>query len=88
MHNPNRIVVEAVEIYTIDNCPYCERAKALLKSRGISYAETHVDKSNDTQIQDLVARSKMRTFPQIFIGGKIIGGYTELEAMDRAGKLA
>src|SRR5450631_2991104 len=63
-----------VQVYTITNCPYCERAKALLRDRQIAFEEVHVDRNDDEQIQELIARSKMKTFPQIFAGDKLIGG--------------
>ena len=76
-----------VQVYTITNCPYCERAKALLRDRKIPFDEVHVDRNDDEQVQELLARSKMKTFPQIFAGDKLIGGFMELEALDRGAKL-
>ena len=77
-----------VEIYTIDNCGFCERAKMLMKSRGVSYDEKKVDRSDADAVQSLFQRSRMRTFPQIFYDGKLVGGFTQLEALDREGNLA
>lgn len=77
-----------VEIYTIDNCGFCERAKMLMKSRGVAFEEKLVDRSDDATVQVLFQRSRMRTFPQIFVGGKLVGGFTQLEALDREGNLA
>jgi glutaredoxin 3 len=79
--------VAKIEIYTTAYCPFCVRAKALLKSKGVTFDE--IDVSNDAE-----AREKMielsggrRTVPEIFINGKIIGGYDELRALDNAGQL-
>ena len=75
-----------ITVYSTPVCPYCVRAKNLLKQKGASYQE--VDVSDDE------ARSKMidlaggqRTVPQIFIGEKHIGGFDDLAALDRKGEL-
>jgi glutaredoxin 3 len=79
--------VAKVEVYTTEYCPFCVRAKALLKAKGVAFDE--IDVSDDP-----VAREKMielsggrRTVPEIFINGRIIGGYDELRALDQAGEL-
>jgi glutaredoxin 3 len=76
-----------VEIYTTDFCPYCARAKALLARKGLAFEE--IDAPHGSQARrDAIARSGGRTtVPQIFIGGRAIGGSDELAALDRAGKL-
>jgi glutaredoxin 3 len=74
---------EEVRVYTMEYCPYCERAKALLKQRGIAYQETLVPMEDDAQWDALYERSGMRTMPQIFAGDRLIGGYTELAELDR-----
>jgi glutaredoxin 3 len=73
-----------VTIYSLDYCPYCVQAKALLTNRGIAYEEIMVD-SRDTKIREqLRQRSGMKTFPQIFHGDTLIGGFSELKARDEA----
>jgi glutaredoxin 3 len=75
-----------VVIYTTQICPYCIRAKALLRSKQVDFDE--VDVSRDPRLQDEVRRrSGRRTVPQIFIDGKPVGGYDELRSLDAAGKL-
>ena len=75
-----------VEVYTTRNCPYCVRAKRLLETRGVPYAE--MDVSDDDELRaDLVRRTGRRTVPQIFIDGRAIGGYEELAALDCAAGL-
>ena len=69
-------------------CAYCERAKALLKQRGISYEEIHVAEGDDAKWEELYRRSGMRTMPQIFVGDQLVGGYTDLMALDREDQLA
>lgn len=76
-----------ITVYTIDPCPYCDAAKRLLARRGFAYEEVLVDRGDDRMRDELRAKSGMRTFPQIFIGEgageRLIGGYTELEKLDR-----
>ncbi|HEY5347662.1 MAG TPA: glutaredoxin 3 [Rhizomicrobium sp.] len=76
-----------VKIYTTPICPYCARAKALLKKKGAVFEDIDV-------FMDAEARKEMdakshgaRTVPQIFIGDTHVGGYDELYALDQAGKL-
>ena len=72
-----------IVVYTMTFCPYCERAKALLKQRGIPFLEKLVPMDDDAQWDALYQRSGMRTMPQIFAGDRLIGGYTELAELDR-----
>ncbi len=75
-----------VKVYTTTVCPYCIRAKALLKKREIPFEE--IDVSNDSNARDwLVKATGRKTVPQIFIAGEPIGGSDELAALDRAGEL-
>lgn len=76
-----------VEIYSTLFCPYCARAKGLLERKGVAYE--NIDIIEDTSKRDeMHARSGGRTsVPQIFIDGEHIGGFDELYALDRAGKL-
>jgi glutaredoxin 3 len=76
-----------VQIYTTRTCAYCVAAKRLLASRGIPYEEIDVS-GDDAKRAWLAATTGRRTVPQIFIGGEAIGGYDDLAALDRAGKLA
>ncbi|MFO0661843.1 MAG: glutaredoxin 3 [Polyangiaceae bacterium] len=75
-----------VVIYTTKVCPYCVRAKMLLDRKGVAYQD--IDVSNDDERRQwLVSVTGQRTVPQIFIGGKSVGGSDELHALERAGKL-
>ncbi len=75
------------KIYTTDYCGYCRSAKSLLERRGIAYEE--IDASSSDELREwLIATTGQRTVPQIFLDGRSIGGFTELAALDRAGKLA
>ena len=75
-----------VKIFTTEYCPYCVRAKRLLTQKGVAYEE--IDVSDDALREKMVIDSGgRRTVPQIFIGGKPIGGYEELAALEMAGEL-
>lgn len=76
-----------VEIYTGANCAYCVAAKNLLKQKGLDYAEIRID-TDSVKRDEMVARTHRRTVPQIFVAGQHVGGYDELVAADRNGKLA
>lgn len=76
-----------VTVYTSDGCPYCVRAKQLLKDRGVSYTEVKIGWDDDAQWDALYEKSKMKTVPQIFAGDTLIGGYTELAALDQKDQL-
>ena len=75
-----------VVIYTLRGCPFCVRAKALLESKAASYSEIDVTGDYDQRVR-VSGRSGHRTFPQIYIGETFVGGYDELQALDRAGRL-
>lgn len=76
-----------VTMYTTAVCPYCVRAEMLLKQRGVQ----HIDKIridlDPQQRVTMMERTGKRTVPQIYIGDTYVGGYDELAALDRAGKL-
>jgi len=77
-----------VIIYTTPTCPYCNNAKALLKQKGVTQI-TEIDISQDeTQRQEMLGKSGgRRTVPQIFINDTHVGGYDDMVALDREGKL-
>lgn len=60
------------------HCPYCDKAKALLKMRGVEFEERKIG-DGYTKEELLEAVPNARTVPQIFINDQLIGGYTELE---------
>lgn len=76
-----------VEIYTTSICPYCVRAKSLLTHKGAAFREINVEL--DLRTRDaMVARAGGRqTVPQIFIGGRHVGGCDDLYELDRRGEL-
>ena len=75
-----------VVVYSSRPCSFCERAKSLLRARGITFDD--VDLAGDAEARAaLQARTGWMTVPQIFIDGEFIGGYEQLAALDRAGEL-
>jgi glutaredoxin 3 len=76
-----------VTVYTTDACPYCSSAKMLLGKRNIEYTEINLARDPDGRTE-LAERTGMITFPQILIDGESIGGFQELLAADRAGRLS
>lgn len=75
-----------IEMYTTQTCPYCVRAKSLLKQKGLDYAEIDVSKDAD-KVSEMIERSGLKTVPQIFIDGQSIGGFMELAELNGAGEL-
>jgi len=66
-------------VWSKNNCPYCDQAKALLKLKNIEFQEKNIEKDYSRE-QLLEAVPNARTVPQIFIDEKLIGGFTELSA--------
>ena len=75
-----------IEVYSTSNCPWCVRAKTLLQSKGLDYEEIDIS-ADGVRALEMVERSGRRTVPQVFIEGESIGGFDELTALNRAGKL-
>ena len=77
-----------VVMYSIEYCPFCSAAKALLKQKGIEYTNHDLsdlpDRELRSRMQEVAGRT---TVPQIFIDERHIGGYTDLDALDRSGEL-
>jgi len=79
--------VVKVRMYQTDWCPFCRRAEALLRQKGvveIELIEVVLDAKGRAELE---ARTGRRTVPQIYIGDTHVGGCDELHALDRAGKL-
>lgn len=76
-----------VEIYTQPWCPFCAQAMSLLSRKGAAFREIHAP-NGSAEREESVRRSGGRTtVPQIFIGGRHVGGCDDLVALDRAGRL-
>jgi glutaredoxin 3 len=76
-----------VTIYTTPICPYCMRAKHLLKKKGVSYEEIDVFMDADARDGMEAKSGGCRTVPQIFVGDAHIGGCDDLYALESEGKL-
>jgi glutaredoxin 3 len=75
-----------VLVYSTENCPYCRMAKELLSSRHIAFEEVRID-LDEQRRDEMIRLSNRRTVPQIFINGQSIGGYDDLAALAKSGKL-
>jgi glutaredoxin 3 len=76
-----------VELYTTKWCPYCTRARTLLRRKGVVFVDIDIDEEPSRRAE-MVRRAQGRTsVPQIFIDGEHIGGSDDLVALDRAGGL-
>jgi glutaredoxin 3 len=79
--------MNTVQMYTTAVCPYCIRAKQLLRARGVTDIEEIRIDLDSTQRELMMTRTKRRTVPQIYIGDTHVGGCDDLIALDTSGKL-
>jgi len=79
--------MQPVKMYTTGVCPYCLRAKQLLKSRGVEQIEEIRIDTDPAALAHMLENTKRRTVPQIFIGTTHVGGYDDLAALDGRGEL-
>jgi glutaredoxin 3 len=78
--------MRSVTVYTTDFCGFCTSAKKLLERRGIAYEEINLSRDADSRAE-LSSLTGMFTFPQIVVEGETIGGFEDLIAADRQGRL-
>ncbi len=76
-----------IKMYTTGYCPYCVRAKMLLKSKGVEHIEEIRIDSDPVQREEMMRITGKRTVPQIFIGSTHVGGCDDLIALDKTGGL-
>jgi glutaredoxin 3 len=76
----------AVVMYTTNWCPYCERARRLLRAKGAAIEEIDVESAAEKRTE-MISRSGRRSVPQIFIGEQHVGGSDDLADLEAAGKL-
>lgn len=79
--------MQAVRMYTTATCPYCIRAKQVLRERGVTQIEEIRVDDDPAQRAVMMQRTGRRTVPQIFIGDTHVGGYDDLAALDGRGGL-
>lgn len=76
-----------VEVYSTNWCPFCTRARSLLRRKGVSFVEIDIEE-DPRRRSEMIRRTGGRTsVPQIFIDGQLIGGSDDLAALDAAGQL-
>jgi glutaredoxin 3 len=75
-----------VTVYTRHACPFCVRAKRLLERKGVAYEEISVEGKDEVR-RWLVEATGQMTVPQVFAGERSLGGFSDVEALDREGKL-
>ena len=76
-----------VTMYGTQRCPFCPRAEQLLKSKGVGDLKKIAVDREPGLLQTMISRTGRRSVPQIFIGEVHVGGYDDLAALDRAGRL-
>ena len=81
------VTVPRIEIYTKTSCSYCYRAKRLLDSKGLAFEENVIDFGGPKRAEMIQRAGGRTTVPQIFIGGRHIGGCDDLMALEMRGKL-
>jgi len=79
--------MSAVKMYTTGVCPYCQMAERLLTSKGVAEIDKVRVDLEPARRAEMMERTGRRTVPQIYIGETHVGGYDELAALERAGKL-
>jgi glutaredoxin 3 len=75
-----------VTVYTTDPCSFCVRVKALLKSRDVEFDEVNLSKDPAGRVE-LARRTGMMSFPQVLVGERVIGGYSEVQKAADNGEL-
>jgi glutaredoxin 3 len=75
-----------ITVYTTEPCSFCKRVKGLLKSRGLDYTEVNLSKDPEGRAQ-LVQRTGMMSFPQVVVGERLLGGFSETLSAAESGQL-
>ncbi|WP_275097346.1 glutaredoxin 3 [Sedimenticola hydrogenitrophicus] len=75
-----------IVLYTTAICPYCMRAKSLLKRKGVEFEEFRIEGDRE-RMREMIQRSRRNTVPQIFVDDYHVGGYDDLAELDVMGKL-
>ena len=78
--------MKKIRVYSKDWCPFCDRAKALLKHKGLDFEEINLE-GKAQEAEALFAETGFRTVPQIFIGEACVGGFQELAQLEQSGEL-
>ncbi len=87
LRRPSDRVNAIVEIFTWQTCPFCIRAKVLLRWKGVNFTEYKIDGDGAARVKMAERANGRRSVPQIFINNQHIGGCDDLYALDRQGQL-
>jgi glutaredoxin 3 len=79
--------MQTIEIYTKPTCGFCHMAKRVLTAKGVSFTEVNITAQPEKRAEMIQRAKGSSTVPQIFIGGKHVGGCDDLMTLDRQGKL-
>lgn len=77
---------KSIVMYCRADCPYCVAARNLLRSRNLRWVEVSLDAEPDKRAE-MISRTGRHTVPQIFIGDVHVGGFDDLNALQRSGEL-
>jgi glutaredoxin 3 len=75
-----------ITVYTTEPCAFCARVKGLLRTRELEFAEINLSKDPEGRAE-LARKTGMMTFPQVLVGGQLIGGFNETQAAVQSGRL-
>jgi glutaredoxin 3 len=75
-----------VTVYTTEPCSFCARVKGLLKSKGVEFSEINLARDPEGRME-LARKTGMMSFPQVIVGGELVGGFTETQAAAESGRL-
>ncbi len=78
--------MSAITMYSTRSCPFCVQAENLLQRKGLAVNKILVDQNQDDFVT-MVERTARRSVPQIFVGNRHVGGFTDLVALDQSGQL-
>lgn len=76
-----------ITMYSTRICPYCQMAERLLKAKGVTDIDKILVDLNPARREEMIEKTGRRTVPQVYIGGKHIGGFDDLSALDKTGDL-
>ena len=79
--------MSTITMYSTGTCPYCVQAESLLKRKGLTVNKIRIDQ-NASEFDNMIVKTGKRTVPQIFIDDQYVGGFDNLVALDRDGRLA
>jgi glutaredoxin 3 len=78
--------MQQITVYTTEPCSFCARVKGLLKTRELEFTEVNLAKDPEGRAE-LARRTGMMSFPQVLIGDRLLGGFTEVKAAADSGRL-